>query len=316
MQCIRPWRIRNPKKDFRPGIDEPWLNVPCGKCTSCLQRYKMAWSNRLIEHGRDVQNKFFCDCTYDEFNVPIVDLNTGVLKPLSEFAELHNIGSICLGLLEGDEQHYAMSLDKKESVRFIKRLRKRFPWHFSYFLVGEYGEFGRPHYHFHLFIDAPGVILKHDDIVPFLYEAWPYGFGSIAPVTDRDIRYTCKYALKQQIDYKTPNCVQRPFMLCSKGIGKSYLENASNFNFHGDSVERMYYPISDKFKSYMPRYWKEKLFSESTRKEFADMMQLRKSQQSYDDFIKEYNDTVYQHRLIENNLRKQAVPRSIPIKLY
>lgn len=285
------------------------MKIPCGKCFACLQRYKMSWANRLIEHSRSFQNKYFCDLTYDELSLPVINTDTNVIKPFSSY-----IGNSALHLSDTDYDNLYPTLDKEEVVRFIKRFRKRFPFKFSYWLCGEYGEhFDRPHYHFLLFIHDNTITVSRDDISSFIAETWQHGYNTVFPVSDKDIRYTCKYSLKQQMDEKSN--VQKPFMLCSKGIGKNYLELYETFSFHDDSVERVYYPLNRKTKSYMPRYWRDVLFSEQTRKEYSDMIQQQENNKTYDKFISDYKRDEFTQYIASRKMKEQLISKKIPKKL-
>lgn len=312
--------------------DMPYITVPCGKCEACLQRVKMSWANRLIEHGRKITNKFFCDLTYDELSLPLLNIESNDVKPASYYLDFSY--SRCYSDLVDslDRKVYIPSLWKQEVVKFIKRLRKSFPWKFSYWLCGEYGsERNRPHYHFLFFVDCPaGIILGHDDIYAFIAGAWQRGYTSVFPVSDKDIRYTCKYSLKQTMPDDFP--AQKPFMLCSKGIGRNYAESSAAKSFHADSVDRMYYPLDNGCKSLMPRYWRERLFSDATRKEFArktaekdihycsSITEYRRLhpielQRLIAQAKIEYEQGVYQAKLIRKRLHEQEIPKKFYVKL-
>lgn len=329
MRCINARTVLNPKKDMTPD-DLPYIMITCKKCAGCLQRYKMEWANRLIEHGRNFNNKFFCDITYDELSLPILNTENHDIKPLASVVEsAYPCYSDLVDCL--DSKIYYPTLWKQEVVKFIKRLRKSLPWKFTYWLCGEYGEQkDRPHYHFLLFVDTPkDIILHHDDIYAFISEAWKRGFPSVFPVSDKDIRYTCKYSLKQQLPKDFP--AVKPFMLCSNGIGRAYAESVQVQKYHSDSIDRIYYPLSNKIKSYMPRYWKDRLFSEATRKEYQKQVLVKSGiptsilehhKQSIEDRIKlinkheeERKQIEYETKLIDKQLRNQSIPKKIPQKL-
>lgn len=255
-------------------MDKEFLLVPCGRCLACKDRYKQSWANRLIEHGRDVKCKFFCDLTYNDLFLPFVDSDGRHHRIIDNYSRVDKYHSPI------DSDTYPATLSKRDVTLFLKRFRKNFPYRISYFLVGEYGEFySRPHYHFLLFIEDSDAYVSHDELVTFINAAWsrhikgikqkaPMGFCSVFPVSDRDIRYTCKYELKQQLPDDYSKAVEKPFMICSQHIGAAYLEKTYNHDFHRNGM-RFYYPLDNGIKSYLPRYWKDNLFTPHEVKLYA-----------------------------------------------
>ena len=118
MMCTNPLRVRNPKKEYVQGIDEPFITVPCGRCAACLSTKITDWSNRLrlaieMNHGM----AYFLTLTYSDDTCTY---------------------NVC----------------KEDVQKFIKRLRHRLP-PFTYYLVSEYGPTTfRPHYHIILVCDC------------------------------------------------------------------------------------------------------------------------------------------------------------------
>lgn len=112
MICISSIRIRN------PNGDNTFLDVPCGRCFSCLKRKRSEWLLRL-EHEHDSSTRsLFLTLTYDEENIPTYN------------------------------QDYCF--DKTHLQKFFKRLRHSCS--FRYYAVSEYGGMtNRPHYHLLLF---------------------------------------------------------------------------------------------------------------------------------------------------------------------
>lgn len=75
--------------------DGNWLyNVPlkCGKCLPCIQHRVQTWGFRLAQELKRSNTAYFVTLTYDTDHIPF--------------------------------KHGRMTLDKKDAVKFIKRLRQ------------------------------------------------------------------------------------------------------------------------------------------------------------------------------------------------
>lgn len=149
------------------------------------------------------------------------------------------------------------ALNKRDIQLFMKRLRKLEPNKLKYFLVGEHGsKFGRPHYHAIIFnLTDPDNIQK----------AWNMGFTYAPPVRSTgSISYTLKYI------YKATNYER--FTMMSKNLGSNYTEKMKEF--HAQDIERCYV-INNGFKKSMPKYYKERIYSETQRKQVTEYLHKR-----------------------------------------
>ena len=120
--------------------------------------------------------------------------------------------------------HY--SLRKKDLQLFFKRLRKHFTLSkIKYYASGEYGEeTHRPHYHAVIFGISPIEYRKIQED----RQVWHHGHVDIGySVDQKSASYTAKYAAKRLGNQQDWHPRQKPFQLCSQGIGKQYaLDNA------------------------------------------------------------------------------------------
>lgn len=231
-KCITPFYV---KQGLTTNEKIP---VPCGKCPPCMKRRTSGWSFRLVKEGEISKTALFVTLTYDTGHVPIT------------------------------EKGYK-TLDKTDVQKFFKRLRKISSSKLKYFAVGEYGtKRMRPHYHIILFN-------AHKENV---HKAWMINnkmLGSvyIGSVSDASIGYTLKYMQKPgKIPIHKNDDRQKEFQLMSKGLGKSYLTD-NMINWHKNDIEnRMYVPIKDGKKIAMPRYYKDKMYSESEKTRIARHM--------------------------------------------
>lgn len=266
-QCISPFT----KKDNKNGM----ATFPCGVCVNCLKRRASGWSFRLTRHWRDQQRSLFVTLTYDTSSVPIT--NRG-------FKTLH----------------------KKHPTDFFKRLRdyaSRNPEYkhlkISYYLCGEYGKKGvRPHYHAIIFN------ADHRDIE----KAWRFGSIHIGNVTEASIGYTLKYMYKERIIPVHRNDDRVPeFSRMSKGIGKNYLTEAMK-NYHlTDYRNRMFITLPGGNKIAMPRYYKDKLYTDYQREQIGKHLAALHDGETIDwtrqDYINEFNRKSEEIRRFEKDKR-------------
>lgn len=207
------------------------IPVPCGKCPVCLARRVSGWSFRLMQQDKVSITSHFITLTYDTDYVPITSK-----------------GFMCLC--------------KRDVQLFLKRLRKMCNANdytkISYYAVGEYGSKSmRPHYH----------LLMFDANIELIQPAWQRGQVHYGTVTGASIGYCLKYMCKpKRIPLHQNDDRIREFALMSKGLGKSYLTPAVIRWHHANKFERMYIPIDSGKKIAMPRYYKQKIYTEQQRK--------------------------------------------------
>lgn len=176
--------------------------VPCGKCLDCLSQRRNEWSLRLQMHSQAYERMpFFITLTYDDVHLPKSRTGQPTLCP-------------------------------KHVVDFLKRLRYKFNTaalpDFSYFGCGEYGDdehfTGRPHYHMilfgleHLYRIYDESVYKAENVMTSI---WTHGYVDVCIADFGGMHYVTKYVLKLRDDDYI-KC-EKPFMMASKGIGKSWL---------------------------------------------------------------------------------------------
>lgn len=199
-------------------------------------------------------------------------------------------------LTYSDDNCPELGVIKRHIQLFFKRLRRRMNFHdnqkISYYVTAEYGERTyRPHYHCIIFGD-----ISSDVIV----SCWPYGHIHCGTVTYASIRYTLKYITDA---VSAPNGMNPPFRLISNGMGISYAHKMSDY--HKDNlVDRRYLITHDGHKLHMPRYLRDKIYSDEDK--------LHLSQ--YDESIttcKSLTSEDYQLMQRDNDLRRnyEAVRR-------
>lgn len=203
-------------------------------------------------------------------------------------------------------------LSRRDVQLYHKRLRKKIDKKLNYFLVGEYGPTTlRPHYHAIYF----GLDLTYSDAIG---ASWQNGYHSVSLISDGRISYVAKYSLlPSKLDEFYLKKERKPFMICSKGMGVSLLQNPQTIRmFNSDNKT---YINDNGYKKSLPRYYKLKIFSDAkrkqmaddyitkTRKEFAEIMDLQKNNpQEFQRKLKLKKDWVYSHAYdVENRLLKK-----------
>jgi hypothetical protein len=209
-----------------------WRVVPCGKCKNCRRRHQAAWSFRMLQEASYSTSACFITLTYSDEN-----LNWG---------------------------EYAPSLSKRDLQLFFKRLRKvqaaRSNVKIRYYACGEYGtETFRPHYHAIMFNMLPELMF---DAV--LSEIWKLGNVRVDPCNIATIQYTSKYVMKPRVPLEG---VEKEFSLMSKGIGKEYLTDQIVRYYKENQIP--YVVWKDGQKMSMPRYFKERIFTDEELREFG-----------------------------------------------
>lgn len=263
MACITPFF----KRDVKAGLN---ITVPCGKCPECYKRRISGWSFRLMQEDKHSTMAVFSTLTYTTEHVPMT-------------------------------RNGYMTLDKKDIQDFFKRLRAiHYEYEkandvtlppIKYYAVGEYGgRFRRPHYHVLIFNATPAAIDRawhaHDrtahkkvefsrlgktykKIVP----CGPYSpIGNIlhGSVTGASVGYTLKYMMKEGvIPMHRNDDRQREFSLMSKGLGASYITPQMIEWHKSDLTNRMHHVIEGGKLIAMPRYYKDKIYTEQERKIIA-----------------------------------------------
>lgn len=186
---------------FSDGFKDFPVEVPCGKCTGCIQDRANEWALRCEHEAKCHEFNWFLTLTYDESNVPVN-------------------GSLELSHLQD----------------FWKRVRKCYGSGVRYFAVGEYGEqLERPHYHALVFNLLPPDLVKRSRLngkVVFESESlsrlWANGIIQIDSFSPAAAQYVTNYIRKKVTGRGASSHygVRAPeFQVMSRrpGIGKFFL---------------------------------------------------------------------------------------------
>lgn len=203
------------------------IPVPCGKCPPCQTKRVSQWSFRLKKQEEISSSSFFVTLTYNTENVPISPKGF-------------------------------MTLNKRDFQLFMKRLRKyhtkeKHNEKVSYYTAAEYGSNNyRPHYHAIIFNSSEQAIAA----------SWQFGEIHIGKVSGASIAYTLKYINKGKLIPMHANDDRLPeFSLMSKGMGANWLTPSIIRKYKND-LRIAFITIEDGVKIALPRYYKNKIYSE------------------------------------------------------
>lgn len=255
---------------------QPWYdkdkgqNFPCGKCHACRQQRASQWGFRLMQESRQSMSALFVTLTYNTEHVPITKKGR-------------------------------LSLRHQHVVDFMKKLRyeqkKEHDKKIIFYAVGEYGsKTQRPHYHLLIF----NAHHKH------VFESWKYGNVFIGTVTPASAGYTLKYMSKNKLipQYKGDDREPEKVTM-SKGIGLSYLTDAV-IAWHYADLEKRAYCLYQNYKIAMPRYYKDRIYSEMEKYDIQQYLNDLFTEQDEKESIQEKLDRCAQELGKKHRFERQA----------
>lgn len=205
--------------------------MPCGRCMACRIAKSREWTARLLHEMESHNVSSFVTLTYAEDYLPVS-------------------GDLVKAHLQGYFKRLRSALSKGRKIK--------------YYACGEYGtKRGRPHYHAIIFGLGP------DDKM-LIEEAWPNGLVHIGTVTRYSAQYVAGYIMDK---YGSKNLVGdhkvKPFLLCSKGIGRVWMEENKVA-----LVRDMSITLEGRRQS-LPRYYRKKLEGEWSEDDLEQAMRAR-----------------------------------------
>lgn len=240
MRCFSPisaFQLDDGRVVFaeRGAVRRP-LTLRCGQCIGCRLKRSRDWAIRCMHEVQMHPYSSFVTLTYDSLFLP----DNG-------------------------------SLTYKDFQRFMYRVRKKFG-KVRFFMCGEYGERGRPHFHCILFglwfadreyfrTLPSGHKIYRSAILEAL---WPFGYCSIGEVSFESAAYVARYICKKvtgddaEDHYKRVNLESGEVfhltpefchMSLKPGIGRTWFEKFGVDVFPQDSV------VMDGKKHSVPKYY-------------------------------------------------------------
>lgn len=240
--CLYPTYIKNPKykpnkkNKGKPPVckDRRLLYIPtkCGCCIECRKEKQREWRVRLEEEMRS-NFGYFTTLTISPEGIKEIEEKSGL-----KWEENPN------------------EIATKGLRLFLERVRKDIGKSIKHWCVTELGEKkDRIHLHGIFFGQKSAeLIRKH----------WKYGFVFIGGYCNsRSVNYMTKYMLK--VDIKHPEFKQ--IVLASAGIGAGYMDRLDYLwqkqNYKNINVAT--YTFRNGTKMAMPKYYKNKIFTEKER---------------------------------------------------
>lgn len=222
--CNNPVNLRLYNRSYdkqylsRPSIRLLGQNlVPCGHCLGCRLDKLALWSARCNYELIKGRNSFVTFTYRDEF----LPYKNKALEPTLSKVQFTNFLD--------NLRHY---------VKSFSSLPKGNRKDFSYFCCGEYGgKFGRPHYH------ALFFGLDFQEFENVYRKKWKFGLVKSLPVLSGGVRYVVDYFSKN--NYSDSVCeklfdekgLERPFKLCSRGLGAELFFNHRNEIRRGEPLK-------------------------------------------------------------------------------
>lgn len=248
--CLYPKLVRNPKyksnKKNKGIVPQPkdgrtlFVPIGCGKCIECRRQKARNWQVRLLEEIKRGDKGYFVTLTFNTENY------TKLFKQVDDKR---------LTAYETDNE-----LAKRAVRLFLERWRKHNGTSVRHWLVSELGHENTEHIHLH------GLIWTNnpsDDI----RKHWSYGFAWIGDkpknyVNEKTVNYIIKYVVKADELHKEYN----PVVLCSKGIGREYLNkfNVKNNRYKYEKTDETYRTRTG-HKIALPIYYRNHIYNDDER---------------------------------------------------
>lgn len=266
------------------------MAFPCGRCYPCLRRRVSGWSFRLVKEAEVSTSAYFITFTYDAEHIRITPRGF-------------------------------MTLNKRDFQLFMKNLRwasRANPVPIKYFCAGEYGtKSWRPHFHAIMFnlelstLVGDNFFLQiQNKLIPldgsshkFHSPLWPHGHFTIGQVMDASVGYTLKYVMKESRVPLHANDDRVPeFQLMSKGLGSAYLTPAMKRWHKKALLDRYYLPLKDGKKVALPRYYREKIYTQIQRQSIGKHLS--------ETLLKEEEECVGREELIRAEHYQQKINRT------
>lgn len=241
--------------------------VPCGKCRVCLKRHAAGWTFRLLQEAQNSSTCSFVTLTYADEQIPVT-------------------------------QDGYQTLVKEDLQKFFKRLRKRTHNKIKYYACGEYGKnTNRPHYHMIAFNLPYRWLQNWDQPDNPIVQEWGKGLIHIGQGNELTMRYVTKYVMKKQ-QKRQYNSELPEFAIMSKKLGIKFLTD--DMKKYLKSNLKGYVEING-YKVALPRYFREKVFTDEERKLLAKVAQDERERK----FKKTFNgDITTQDQWVNNQIRK------------
>ena len=215
-----------------------YVPVSCGECIECRKKKSRDWSLRMQEEIKMDLRGFFVTLTFDN-------------EHLEKYRD---------AVIEAAEGEYIIDDNMTATIavrRFLERWRKKYKKSVKHWLVTELGHNGTERIHLH------GIIwtdFKYD-----IEKIWQNGWVYLGDyVNEKTINYIVKYITKIDNDHEDFT----PKVLCSKGIGSSYIDSYDGkLNKYKESETKENYTFKNGVKVSLPVYYRNKIYTDDQKEE-------------------------------------------------
>ena len=256
--CLYEQRMKNPhyviNEKNRGVIPTPEdirhleISVGCGWCQECRKKLANKWRIRLYEEYKHNNKAEFVTLSFSPES--IAQLEKEIIEKKYKGIEGNEIDVNILA-------SYAIRM-------YTERWRKKYKKAQRHWMITELGHKNSERIHIHGIIwnttNTDKEEFKND-----ITEKWKYGNVYIGEdVNEKTINYITKYITKLDTYHKG----YKQKIITSKGIGKEYInsEEAKRNRFKGDKTNTTY-KTQNGYIIELPRYYKEKMYTEEQRKE-------------------------------------------------
>lgn len=246
--CIYGTKILNKrylptrKNGYRPPVctDERfrYVEIECGYCHECLQKKGREWRIRNYEQLNETPQAVFFTGTFTDVRI-------------EHLSNKYNI-----------DKEDVNKIATKEVRLFLERIRKYNKGKsVKHWIVTEKGHTNTRRIHIHGIFYAENGHTKQS-LTWLLRNQWIAGYCYNGKyVNEKTINYVSKYLTKTD----EVNKDFKGIILCSSGLGKNYVnENKERFKWNAEKTKQDYYCKNGQHIA-LPRYYKEKLFTEEQR---------------------------------------------------
>lgn len=246
--CIYTTRI--PNKRFIPTKKNYWnppactderlryIEVECGHCRECLKKKGREWRIRNYEQLKETPTAVYFTGTFTDERIEKISKKYNI--------DINDVNEIAT----------------KEVRLFLERMRKvNNGKSIKHWIVTEKGHTRTRRIHVHGLFYAENRHTRQS-LAWLLKNNWIAGYCYNGKyVNERTVNYISKYLTK--LDEDNRDFVGK--VLCSKGLGASYVErNKKRFEWKGEET-KTYYHAKNGANIAMPRYYKIKAFTEDQR---------------------------------------------------
>lgn len=242
------------------------IEIPCGHCYECRKKKSREWQIRLAEELKYSTKTEFITLT----------INNESIDKIANENEIN--------IQTADETMYNTGINKIATIamrNFLENYRKEHSKSLRHWAVTERGHENTERIHIHA--------ITFDPIKPDYLKHWKYGFTYTGEYCDiSTINYIIKYMLKSDIN----NHYFIGKVLTSPGIGNKFTTSPkAGEHLFNKKKTNLAYRFQNGSKAVLPKYYKDKLYSEAERQELWSYTIDENIKYIGGEKLKNYNDS-------------------------